>query len=1012
MNTSGKYSEADIQRLRELDIRLFVQGASPTGRQKDIECPFCGKKKFSYNGKVKNHYFKCWACEKGFFSPFDAVAFYMGVDVKTHFLEVVEETARQGGVHLLPQEQRRAQSVKAASVSNKSSFCRRQLEGSGLTEEDVMAHVLDGNDDLYVSPFRKGRLNDYYGIDDKGDDMLIYYYDLYGRPMTYKSKGSSRERQYVRVRWSNPEIHLSADGTEMKYQTPPGATCRVYIPEKIRKMFRNKSHIDTLFLQEGEKKAEKACKHGMLSIGIQGINNFGSKDEGPIQDILDLARVCTVSNIVLVMDSDWNELSRNITIGARADSRPNIFSKAVIKFRQYMKALYNQGLSVDIWWGHVNTNEHGDKGVDDLLCGSLLGREDELMSDIIYTMNSHNGKGVWLDIHKITSVSDEQIRDFWSLNDANAFYELHKARLAEISSFKIGRIRYRVEDDKLIQASRYASDSDIYKIVTNSKGEDKVEFNDVEAFRFLAASGFSRLRNNDDAASGFELIREDDGIIDRVAPYEVRDYIREYVNSTCKSEIVLLYFAKKLSTIMADKQFENLAIISDDFNHFAPGIQRTPYNNGMVEITATSITPECPMTRVWRSSIVPRKFRRVEIIKDIQQDENGDFYLTLTPEADKCEFFQFICNTSNNIYDWDAPRDITREEVLEWHHHVVNKLTTIGYLLCDYKYASERKAVIIQDHLMSEVGQSHGGAGKSIVGNAIKHIRPQYFIDGKQMQANDEFLLSGVNKTTRNIFIDDVKTNFDFVSLFAMITGDMNVNPKGKDRYSIPVEESPKILITTNHAINHATENASKRRISYMEFSTWYNPEHTIADDFDHMFFDDWDDEQWNLFDNFMAECVMYYLRSFEECWARKGQGAVPPPMRNIELRTLRQEMSESLYQWAEEYFDPSGDKLNARLRRSDVLQSFFEYAGTQGHGVTRTNFRKKIEAYCKFKGYDLNINKPITEHGNRVTYNDWKPINPDKSYIGEADKSGGIEYFTIYSPTKGEDVIADTKPF
>ena len=307
---------------------------------------------------------------------------------------------------------------------------------------------------------------------------------------------------------------------------------------------------------------------------------------------------------------------------------------------------------------------------------------------------------------------------------------------------------------------------------------------------------------------------------------------------------------------------------------------------------------------------------------------------------------------------------------------------------------------------MSEVGQSHGGAGKSIVGNAIGHVISQFFIDGKQMKRDDEFLLSGVTKATRNIFIDDVKTNFAFENLFAMVTGPMYVNPKGKDRYCIPVADSPKILITTNHAINKANENASKRRIIYMEFSTWYNPDHTLVDDFDHMFFDDWDDEQWNLFDNLMAECVMYYFRSFENCWERKGAGAVPPPMRNIELRTLRQEMSEVLYQWAEEYYDPSGTHLNERIKRSDLVTSFFEYAGgPAGHGVTRTNFKGKIQAYCKFKGYDFNIDRP---NDNNVYYSDWKPSHPNESFIGTDDKSGGAEYFKVYSPEKEKQL----KPF
>jgi hypothetical protein len=42
--------------------------------------------------------------------------------------------------------------------------------------------------------------------------------------MTYTAKGSSTPRQYVRVRWSNPGIHTTADGKEIKYQTPPNAS--------------------------------------------------------------------------------------------------------------------------------------------------------------------------------------------------------------------------------------------------------------------------------------------------------------------------------------------------------------------------------------------------------------------------------------------------------------------------------------------------------------------------------------------------------------------------------------------------------------------------------------------------------------------------------------------------------------------------------------------------------------------------------------------------------------------
>ena len=30
--------------------------------------------------------------------------------------------------------------------------------------------------------------------------------------------------------------------------------------------------------------------------------------------------------------------------------------------------------------------------------------------------------------------------------------------------------------------------------------------------------------------------------------------------------------------------------------------------------------------------------------------------------------------------------------------------------------------------------------------------------------------------------------------------------------------------------------------------------------------------------------------------------------------------------------------------------------------------------------------------------YSDWKPTHPDETYVGDSDKSGGTEYFTVWS--------------
>lgn len=1006
-----KYNKFEVDKVKlHADIRRIIPEASETRPVQDLTCPFCGKKKkFRVSHKAGYNNAHCFSCNEGFSNPLVAYAYYHQLDIEKDFLKCLEETARECNILITPEESRREEQVRTTRTKLSKTFCAQQLEASGLAVEDVFANVVENNQELLKSPFQPGSIGAGFMPDSKGDDMLIYYYDLHGRPVQYSARGTKTLRNYVRVRYANPDLHTAQDGTKMKYQTAPGAPTQVYIPEKVRQLYKTQSPIDVLFLQEGEKKAEKACKHGMISIGLQGIMNIGSQEQGLIQAIQDIVKTCRVRHVALVMDSDWNELSRNITTGDKADSRPISFSSAVIKFKQYVSTFHNIGLNVDVWWGHVNANENNDKGVDDLLVNSLRGKESGLMEDIDRTMHTHDGRGVWIDMHKITTISDAKIRDFWHLNDRQAFFEAHKARLSEIPTFKLGGVRYKVDGDKMTPVSRYSSDVDIFTVEKDSKENDKVVLNYTETFRFLSASGFYRLLNSDESVSSYDIIRIDDGIIDRVAPFSIRDFVLQYIMTNVKRPLVHEYFNSKLDVLLPDKKLERLEIITDNFNSFEPGVQRTYYNNGQVEITSQSIKPELPIDRVWRSRIVPRNFRRVEIIKSITKD-GDEFSLEFTEDGMKCEFLQYLINTSNNYYTHDAPRELTDAEHLEWAQHVVNKITTLGFLLSDYKYSSDRQAVVIQDHRISEVGQSWGGAGKSVLGVAISKIVPQFYIDGKDFSGSDEFALSGVSNATRNIFIDDVRTNFNFESVFNWITGPMPVNPKGKERFTIKVEESPKLLLTTNHAIKSAHEGSVKRRIAYMEFSAWYNQDHALVDDFHHMFFDDWDDYQWNLFDNLMAECVMYYFRSFEQIWHREGRGAVPPPMRNIELRTLRQSMSEVLLQWAEEYFDPTGTHLNERISRKELWASFLEAAGgMQGHSVTRTNFKNKIISYCKYKGYDFNINQPQGRNtSSQAFYSDWKPSHPEESFVGDDDKSGGVEYFTVFSPEK----IKETKPF
>ncbi|GHU80113.1 hypothetical protein FACS1894145_5790 [Bacteroidia bacterium] len=100
-----------------------------------------------------------------------------------------------------------------------------------------------------------------------------------------------------------------------------------------------------------------------------------------------------------------------------------------------------------------------------------------------------------------------------------------------------------------------------------------------------------------------------------------------------------------------------------------------------------------------------------------------------------------------------------------------------------------------------------------------------------------------MTEKTRTVFIDDVRPGFDFESLFANITGDWAVNYKGGRRCTFPFATSPKIYLTTNHALN-GEGSSFKDRQWLIAFSDYYNDQRKPIHDFGVMFFDEWDFEQ------------------------------------------------------------------------------------------------------------------------------------------------------------------------
>jgi len=220
-----------------------------------------------------------------------------------------------------------------------------------------------------------------------------------------------------------------------------------------------------------------------------------------------------------------------------------------------------------------------------------------------------------------------------------------------------------------------------------------------------------------------------------------------------------------------------------------------------------------------------------------------------------------------------------------------------------------------------------------------------------------------------------------------VITGKITINTKGLKKFTLPERDTPKIYLTTNHAIN-GSSSSFKDRQALIAFSDYYNEDFKPLDDFGMNFFDDWDERQWNLFYNFMADCLRLYFQAADLGWGYNHSGLISPPTERLDQRRLRQFMGESFLTWAGEYFNVSDPEsinsfdvhnMNKDIIRKDMYDSFLDKNPNERKYVNPYKFKKKMIAWCEY--HKAQFNPQIRDKFGKS---------------GGDDKRGGIEYFTI----------------
>ena len=965
------------------------------------ECPLCKDGRLEY--APSKGIVKCFKCGYGAKTP---VQLLMDTK-KMEWKDVMAMLAQDFGITIPDKEYPTGTlpDSKATTPAKAKSFCTRQLEASGLSVRDVRAIWKEDGVDRQASPIFAGTVDAYGNITTTGDDMVIQYLNLDGKPMTYtdkrKGKGEQKgvEKPYFRVRWQFPESHLLRDGTMCKYKSPAGSSVMLYIPEALRRAYRKAEQLPDLYFTEGEKKAEAMSKYVGPAFGMSGINSMAGRDHQFPEYVVRVIEQCHVRRVYFIMDADWNDLSHHLDPEKDATMRPRAFFAAARNFRDWFQTLKNRNIDVEVY---LVLGKGEQKGVDDqlMMMRPNTDRYKQLIAEGTNNVAA-GGQTELFDIIKISTITDAKLQKLWGLGNVDEFLAKHFEQLKGQETFKAFRNLWRVNEEGKKELAQELLDDETFWTEIERTARDGSRYVDykfdlVNLVHFLENRGYHRYVEENGEHSLVHLTGQR---IERALPIEMRDQVVDLARQICNKEALNMIY-RNHTNYLGPANMSLVSVFQPEFP--TPERERqvllfkTKYwevsNEGIVEHDLS-----CSPFNYWQQDLIPFDAHTLKgRLVTVSHTDEG-FQISLGDEAENCDFLRFLILTS--WFDWDKKMDEDRRlkpeydgltlDPEEYKMHLLSKMTAIGYLLHQYHNPAVTKAVIALDERISAVGESQGRSGKSLISVALEQMINVVTIPAKGLDlVGDRFALEQVTPQTRVITLDDIDINFDFERLFPSITSSVIVNGKGTKRFSLEGHKKPKFYITTNHTLNNNTGSARDRQFK-IAFSNYFDDTFKPEAEFGCQFFSEyWDAEQWNLFYNFMAECLQLYFEAQHNHWGVNGSGLIDAPCENLEKRQIRQQMTEGFYRWILDYYridednpyETAGTELRNRIERQKLFESYKESVNRRElQYITPQKFWQRLILFCRYFGYSLNPQIMHDSHG--------RPGH---------DKSSGVEYITI----------------
>lgn len=476
---------------------------------------------------------------------------------------------------------------------------------------------------------------------------------------------------------------------------------------------------------------------------------------------------------------------------------------------------------------------------------------------------------------------------------------------------------YNLTEDEYREYKKDITVDEFWIIDVNSKGEEKIKIDPFKFKIFLEQNGFKKTYLNDSQKPTFVKIKSN--IVEETSIEKIKDFVLAHLMGMRKMG-VWNYFAS-YTGIFSDAYLLMLDSIELMMLEDLSNKSFLAFQNGILEVTADKYKMIDYIDvdgYVWKSHIIPSDFKSEKMFEN--------------------DYQKFIKNISHSS-----------DEPLK---------SVIGYLICTYKNKMNNRAIIFNDETISD--NPEGGTGKGLIIQGISKMRRTSILDGKTFDDKKSFPYQTVSKDTQVLVFDDVKKNWDFESKFSIITEGITLERKNKDAIKLPVEQSPKIVISTNYVIKGGGNSHDRRRFE-IEIAQYYGANRTPFEDFGRELFDDWGEGEFNRFYNYMIHCLQLYLTN----------GLIAQEdAKNIEIRKVIAETNKEFYEWATENL-----RVNERIYRSDKYRDFVSAYPDYGSGryqMSQKTFKIYIDNYAKYLGFEC-----VDNQDNIGRYSEI--INPDE---------------------------------